>query len=119
MTGGHLDLEVVASLRYETPSLVLSVRTLMSFPSQHNAHCVSLPKERKAVGEVPQRKHWRLQGTPRMLLFIEMTGRKNRGCSDRGTVFGQAPVFEDENDQLRIPECVSIVNRNEHTLRSQ
>ena len=28
MTGGHLVLEVVASLRYETPSLVLSVRTL-------------------------------------------------------------------------------------------
>ena len=28
MTGGHLALEVVPSLRYETPSLVLSVRTL-------------------------------------------------------------------------------------------
>ena len=108
----HID---ACRIRHETPSLVLSVRTLMSFPSQHNAHCVSLPKERKAVAEVPQRKHWRLPGTPRMLLFIEMTGRRNRGCSDRGTVFGQAPGFEDENDQLRIPECVSIVNRNEHT----
>ena len=30
MTGGHLVLEVVASLRYETPSLVLIVRTLTS-----------------------------------------------------------------------------------------
>ena len=28
MTGGHLVLEVVASLRYETPSLFLSVRIL-------------------------------------------------------------------------------------------
>ena len=28
MTGGHLVLEVVASLRYETPSLFLSVRTV-------------------------------------------------------------------------------------------
>ena len=77
----HID---ACRIRHETPSLVLSVRTLMSFPSQHNAHCVSLPKERKAVAEVPQRKHWRLPGTPRMLLFIEETGRRNRGCSDRG-----------------------------------
>ena len=89
----HID---ACRIRHETPSLVLSVRTLMSFPSQHNANCVSLPKERKDVAEVPQRKHWRLPGTPRMLLFIEKTGRRNRGCSDRGIVFGQAPGFERE-----------------------
>ena len=59
------------------------------------------------MAEVPQRKHWRLPGTPRMFLFNEMTGRKNKGCSDRDTVFGQALGFEREgNEPLRIPECV-------------
>ena len=32
----------VASLRLETPCLVLSVRTLTGFPSQHNAHSLLL-----------------------------------------------------------------------------
>ena len=45
------------------------------------------------MAEVPQRKHWRLPCTPRMFLFIEMTGRKNKRCSDRDTVFGQALGF--------------------------
>ena len=42
-----------------------------------------------------------------------MTGRKNRGCSDRGTVFGQELWFErDGTGQLRMPGCVWIVNRH-------
>ena len=45
-----------------------------------------------------------------------MTGRRNRGCSDRGSVFGQALWFErDSTGQLRMPRCVWIVNRHEPT----
>ena len=45
-----------------------------------------------------------------------MTGRRNRGCTDRGTAFGQALWFErDGTGQLRMPGCVWIVNRHEPT----
>ena len=52
----------------------MSVRTLTSFRPNTMGHvffCVFLPKERTAVAEVLELKHWRLQGTPRMFLFIQ------------------------------------------------
>ena len=56
------------------------------------------------------------QGTPRMFLFIEMTGRKNKRCSDRDTVFGQALGYErDGTEQLRMPGCVWNAKGHEHT----
>ena len=42
MTVGHHVLQVVASLRHETPSLPLSVGTLTCFPGQHNAHVLQV-----------------------------------------------------------------------------
>ena len=43
--------EVVARLRHDTPSLVLSVRTLVGFQGQRNAHVFLQPKESR-LGEL-------------------------------------------------------------------
>ena len=48
--------EVVASLRHETPSLVLSDRILTGFPGQHDAYVFLLPKE---SGRESCRKNWK------------------------------------------------------------